>query len=159
MEKKLEKIQTVEAEKQGAAQEQRERTFTQAEVNGLVARESKSAVERLLRSVGIAPEGDYKASLEAFRQWQESKNVEIEKTARQMQKLRQQNAMLSEQLKAFKMGILVEKLERYTKLARVHQVNDSVFINALKLVLKEFGQEAAADDNPTQKLEGQKYIA
>ena len=159
MEKELEKIQTVKAEKQGAAQEQRERTFTQAEVNGLVARESKSAVERLLRSVGIAPEGDYKASLEAFRQWQESKNVEIEKAARQIQKLRQQNAMLSEQLKAFKMGILVEKLERYTKLAGVHQINDSVFINALKLVLKEFGQEAAADDNPTQKSEGQKYIA
>ena len=51
MEKNLENTQTVESEKQ-------ERMFTQAEVNGLVARESKSAVERLLKSVGIAPEGD-----------------------------------------------------------------------------------------------------
>ena len=65
MEQNLDNTQTVESEKQEAAheqQEQRERTFTQTEVNGLVARESKSAVEKLLKSAGIAPEGDYKAS-------------------------------------------------------------------------------------------------
>ena len=83
MEENLEKNQTVKSEKQ----EQRERIFTQTEVNGLVARESKSAVERLLKSVGIAPEGDYKASLEAFRQWRDSKNADIEKATAQMQKL------------------------------------------------------------------------
>lgn len=60
MEQNLDNTQTVESEKQEAAQEQqeqRERTFTQTEVNGLVARESKSAVEKLLKSAGIAARG------------------------------------------------------------------------------------------------------
>ena len=114
MEKNLENTQTVESEKQ-------ERMFTQAEVNGLVARESKSAVERLLKSVGIAPEGDYKASLEAFRQWQ---------------KLQQQNAVLSQQLEALKIGILMEKLDRYTRLAKAYRAEDSTFIDALERMIK-----------------------
>lgn len=132
MEENLEKNQTVKSEKQ----EQRERIFTQTEVNGLVARESKSAVERLLKSVGIAPEGDYKASLEAFRQWRDSKNADIEKATAQMQKLQQQNAVLSRQLDALKIGILMEKLDRYTRLAKVYQA-DNMLIHALKLMIKD----------------------
>ena len=85
MEENLENTQTVESEKQEAAKEQHERTFTQTEVNGLVARESKSAVEKLLKSAGIAPEGDYKASLEAFRQWKESQKTDLENASEQMQ--------------------------------------------------------------------------
>lgn len=129
MEKNLENTQTVESEKQ-------ERVFTQAEVNGLVARESKSAVERLLKSVGIAPEGDYKASLEAFRQWRDSKNAKIEKITAQMQKLQQQNAVLSQQLEALKIGILMEKLDRYTRLAKAYRAEDSTFIDALERMIK-----------------------
>lgn len=45
------------------------KTFTQEEVKGIVARESKSAVEKLLKDAGIAPEGDYKASMKAFKDW------------------------------------------------------------------------------------------
>lgn len=163
MEQNLDNTQTVESEKQEAAheqQEQRERTFTQTEVNGLVARESKSAVEKLLKSAGIAPEGDYKASLEAFRQWQESKNTDIQKATTQMKNLQEQNRALSEQLDALKAGIPVEKLDRYTKLAKAYQTDDTTFINALKLALKDFpvsGQGvAAAGGNPAQKPEGQK---
>lgn len=163
MEENLETTQTVQSEEQEAAQgqqEQRERTFTQAEVNGLVAKESKSAVEKLLKSAGIAPEGDYKASLEAFRQWQESKNTDIQKATTQMQNLQRQNVALSEQLEALKAGIPVEKLDRYTKLAKAYQAEDTSFINALKLALKDFpvsgGGVAAAGGNPAQKPEGQK---
>ena len=136
MQKNLEHTQTVESEKQAAVQEQRERMFTQAEVNSLVARESKSAVERLLKSVGIAPEGDYRASLEAFRQWRDGKNAEIERATAQMQELQQRNAMLSQQLEALKIGILIEKLDRYLRLAKAYQAEDSAFIKALKLVIK-----------------------
>ncbi len=133
MEKNLENTQTVESEKQ----EQPERTFTQAEVNGLVARESKSAVERLLKSVSIAPKGDYKASLEAFRQWRDSKDADIERTTAQMQKLQQQNEMLGRQLEALKTGILVEKLDRYMRLAKAYQAEDSALIGTLERVIKE----------------------
>ena len=133
MEKNLENTQIVESEKQ----EQPERTFTQAEVNGLVARESKSAVERLLKSVGIAPKGDYKASLEAFRQWRDSKDADIERATAQMQKLQQQNEMLGRQLEALKTGILVEKLDRYMRLAKAYQAEDSALIGTLERVIKE----------------------
>lgn len=54
------------------------KTFTQEEVNGIVAKESKSAVEKLLKDAGIAPEGDYKASIKAFKTWQDSQKTEIE---------------------------------------------------------------------------------
>lgn len=137
MQKNLEHTQTVESEKQTAAQEQRERMFTQAEVNSLVARESKSAVERLLKSVGIAPEGDYRASLESFRQWRDGKNADIERATAQMQKLQQQNAALSQQLEALKIGILVEKLDRYLRLAKAYQAEDNALINAIELVITE----------------------
>ncbi len=133
MEKNLENTQTVESEKQ----EQPERTFTQAEVNSLVARESKSAVERLLKSVCIAPKGDYKASLEAFRQWRDSKDADIERATAQMQKLQQQNEMLGRQLEALKTGILVEKLDRYMRLAKAYQAEDSALIGTLERVIKE----------------------
>lgn len=133
MEKNLENTQTVESEKQ----EQPERTFTQAEVNGLVARESKSAVERLLKSAGIASKGDYKASLEAFRQWRDSKDADIERATAQMQKLQQQNEMLGRQLEALKTGILVEKLDRYMRLAKAYQAEDSALIGTLERVIKE----------------------
>ena len=137
MQKNLEHTQTVESEKQTAAQEQRERMFTQAEVNSLVARESKSAVERLLKSVGIAPEGDYRASLESFRQWRDGKNADIERATAQMQKLQQQNAALSQHLEALKIGILVEKLDRYLRLAKAYQAEDNALINAIELVITE----------------------
>lgn len=160
MEENLENTQTVESEKQEAAKEQQERTFTQAEVNGLVARESKSAVEKLLKSAGIAPEGDYKASLEAFRQWKESQKTDLENASEQMQNLQKQNTALNEQLEALKAGVPVDKLDRYTKLAKAYQTEDTSFINALKLALKDFpvsGQGiAAAGGNPAQKPEERK---
>lgn len=160
MEENLENTQTVESEKQEAAKEQHERTFTQTEVNGLVARESKSAVEKLLKSAGIAPEGDYKASLEAFRQWKESQKTDLENASEQMQNLQKQNTALNEQLEALKAGVPVDKLDRYTKLAKAYQTEDTSFINALKLALKDFpvsGQGiAAAGGNPAQKPEEQK---
>lgn len=160
MEENLENTQTVESEKQEAAKEQQERTFTQTEVNGLVARESKSAVEKLLKSAGIAPEGDYKASLEAFRQWKESQKTDLKNASEQMQNLQKQNTALNEQLEALKAGVPVDKLDRYTKLAKAYQTEDTSFINALKLALKDFpvsGQGiAAAGGNPAQKPEEQK---
>lgn len=159
MEENLENTQTVESEKQEAAKEQ-ERTFTQTEVNGLVARESKSAVEKLLKSAGIAPEGDYKASLEAFRQWKESQKTDLENASEKMQNLQKQNTALNEQLEALKAGIPVDKLDRYTKLAKAYQTENTSFINALKLALKDFpvsGQGiAAAGGNPAQKPEERK---
>ena len=78
----------------------------------------------------------YRASLEAFRQWRDGKNAEIERATAQMQELQQRNAMLSQQLEALKIGILIEKLDRYLRLAKAYQAEDSAFIKALKLVIK-----------------------
>jgi len=54
-----------------------------------------------------------------------------------MQKLQQQNEMLGRQLEALKTGILVEKLDRYMRLAKAYQAEDSALIGTLERVIKE----------------------
>lgn len=167
MDENLENTQTVQSEEQEAASEQQERTFTQAEVNRLVTKESRSAVEKLLKGAGIALEGDGKAQLTAFKKWQENQKTDLEKATDGMQTLQakneelaQSNVTLTEQLDALKAGIPADKVERYTKLARAYQTEDTTFINALKLAVKDFpvaeNGVSASGGNPAQKPEEQK---
>src|SRR5690606_15359379 len=94
------------AEQQAEQQQPEEaggKTFTQDDVNNLVAREVKKAQEKRLKQLGIEDFNSAKEGMQRFREWQESQKTEAEKQAEQLQKLQEQSQTLAaenEQLKA-----------------------------------------------------------
>src|SRR5690554_4856496 len=88
---------------QQQAEEAGGKTFTQEDVNNLIAREVKKAQEKLLKQLGIEDFNSAKEGLQRFREWQESQKTEAERQAEQLQKLQEQSKSLAdenEQLKA-----------------------------------------------------------
>lgn len=121
------------------------KTFTQEDVNNLIARESKSAVEKLLKDAGIAAEGDYKASLAAFKGWQDSQKSELEKATGAQATLAKEKAdavaradALERQLTAVGKGIPADKSAKYIKLAEAYMTDKVDFAAALDLAVKDF---------------------
>ncbi|MPW25954.1 hypothetical protein GC105_09140 [Alkalibaculum sp. M08DMB] len=121
------------------------KTFTQDDVNNVVARESKAAVEKLLKEAGIAPEGDYKASMQAFKEWQDSQKTELEKVTGNLTTLEQAKAeaeakatLLEQKFKAVSKGIPADKAHKYIKLAEAYMDDKTDFEKALGLALKDF---------------------
>jgi len=121
------------------------KTFSQEDVNAIVARESKAAVEKLLKEVGIAPEGDYKAAMKAFKQWQDSQKSELEKATGALSAVEKAKAeaeakvsALERQIAAISKGIPADKADKYIKLAEAYVNEKTDFAAALELALKDF---------------------
>lgn len=121
------------------------KTFTQEDVNGIVSKESKAAVEKLLKEAGIASEGDYKAKLKAFKDYQDSQKSALElkdgevKTLQADKELAEAKASnLERQLAAVSNGIPAEKAAKYIKLAEAYVDDKTDFKAALVLALKDF---------------------
>ena len=142
-----EQAQTVPAEgdKQTEQKQEETKTFTQEDVNNVVARESKTAVEKLLKEAGIAPEGDYKASLKAFKDWQDSQKTELTKasenlTAAEAAKATAESKVeeLTQQVLVMSKGIPADKSAQYVKLASAYVKDGVDFAGALDLALKDF---------------------
>lgn len=126
-------------------QTEQEKTFTQQDVNNIVARETKSTVERLLKEAGISDGSDYKRSLTEFKKWQDSQKSELElatekitqaeakatEAEKQMQEMRNQVEALSK-------GIPQNRIAQYIKLAEVYKDDDTEFTDALDKALQEF---------------------
>ena len=145
-----------------------QKTFTQEDVNNVVARESKTAVEKLLKEVGIAPEGDYKASLKAFKDWQDSQKTELTKASENLTAAEAARAAaeskaeeLTQQVLVMSKGIPAEKSAQYVKLASAYIKDGVDFAGALDLALKDFpisnstpGGVPGASGNPANPLTG-----
>mgnify|MGYP000850498392 CR=1 FL=1 len=126
------------------------KTFTQEDVNNLVARESKAAVERLLKEVGIASEGDYKAALKSFKEWQDKQKTDLEKaTSANAALVKERDEALAKvtalerQFAAISKGIPADKAAKYIKLAEAYVTDKVDFAAALDLALKDFPVAAA----------------
>lgn len=124
---------------------QEEKTFTQADVNNLVARESKSAVEKLLKDAGIDHNGDYKSALKAFTDWQDGQKTELQKAQGSVGALQTERdealskvALLERKFEAVSKGIPTEKTDKYIKLAEAYMDDNTDFGKALELALKDF---------------------
>ncbi len=61
------------------AQEQSVKTFTQDEVTGLVAKESKKAQEKIFKSLGFEDIKSAKEGLQQLKEWKDSQKSEAEK--------------------------------------------------------------------------------
>lgn len=149
--------QAAGAEQQAAAET--EKSFTQDDVNNIVTRESRKAVEKLLREAGIASDGDYKAALAQFATWQAQQQTELETAQGDKATLEQEKAEalkkaqeLEYQLAVTKCGIPEDKAEAYTRLAVTYMTDGVEFAEALNQALEAFplpvSQVPGAAGNP-----------
>ncbi len=132
------------------------KTFSQEDVNGLVAKEAKKAQEKLLKQLGIDDFKNAKEGLQKFKEWQDSQKTEAEKQAERLKELEtnytstaEENASLRAQISAMKAGVKSESVEDVVVLAKT-LVNDEVDMDtAIKQVIEkypQFAQEAVTTD-------------
>lgn len=121
------------------------KTFSQEDVNGLVAKEAKKAQEKLFKQLGIDDFKNAKEGLQKFKEWQDSQKTEAEKQAERLKELEQkfnstseENAVLRAQISAMKAGVKAESVEDVVVLART-LVNDEVDLDsAISKVLEKY---------------------
>jgi hypothetical protein len=126
-------------------QQQEMKTFTQEDVNNIVAREVKKTQEKLLKQLGIDDFNSAKEGLQKFREWQESQKTEAQKQAERLQQLEQQfNAVQQEkeslmaQLAAVKAGVHADFVEDVIVLAQ-RLVNEETTIDeAIQKVIEKY---------------------
>ncbi|NRG32912.1 hypothetical protein [Niallia circulans] len=134
------------------------KTFTQEDVNSLVAKEAKKAQEKLLKQLGVEDFNNAKEGLNKFKEWQESQKTEAEKQAERLKELEtnysntsNENATLKAQISAMKAGVLAESVEDVVTLAKT-MVNDDLDMDAAiaKIVEKypHFAQQQEKVDEP-----------
>lgn len=139
---------TQQAESQAQTQQETTapgRTFTQDQVTAIVAKESKQAVEALLKDAGVAPGEDYKASLQAFRDWQDSQKTDLQKAMDKQNELEKERVAaeqkvqaLEQRLMAVSMGIPADRADKYVKLAAAYMDEKTDFAKALQAAVKDF---------------------
>lgn len=149
---------TPQAEPKTADSEPPSKTFTQEDVNSLVAKEAKKAQEKLLKQLGVEDFNNAKEGLTKFKEWQESQKTEAEKQAERLKELEanysntsNENTTLKAQISAMKAGVLAESVEDVVTLAKT-MVNDDLDMDAAiaKIVEKypHFAQQQEQVDDP-----------
>jgi hypothetical protein len=126
-------------------QQQEIKTFTQEDVNNIVAREVKKTQEKLLKQLGIDDFNSAKEGLQKFREWQESQKTEAQKQAERLQQLEQQfNAVQQEkenlmaQLAAVKAGVHADYVEDVIVLAQRLVNEDTTIDEAIQKVIEKY---------------------
>lgn len=122
-------------------------TFTQEQVNGLVTKESRKQMEKLLQEVGLPADGDFKTQMKAFKEWQDSQKSDAEKSAaalleaqKSVETERQKVSAMENRFLAVGKGIPANLAGKYVNLAKEYQSeNENIdFSAALDLALKDF---------------------
>lgn len=136
-----------EQEQQQEQQQQDEKTFTQEELNKIIAKEKKTAQESFLKSVGFEDFKNAKDGIEKFKEWQDSQKTEAQKQAEALEAAnktleteRTEKATLAAQLAAFKAGAKAESLGDVILLAQAKVSDDVTIDDAIKQVLETYPQ-------------------
>lgn len=139
----------------------KDKTFTQADVSNIAAREAKKAREKILKQLGVK---DIKGARSALQQYQEhldSQKTEAEKVAERAKQLEEANGDLTNQVTtleaqvaALKADVDPESLDDVIVLAKA-KVSDDVSIDeAMKDVVEKyphFKKQAQQQDNDSKK--------
>ena len=135
-----------------------EKTFTQEDVNNIVAKEAKKAQEKLLKKLGIDDFDNAKEGLKKFKEWQDSQKTEQEKQqelldnlSKEKESLSSENANLKAQLSALKQGVNADSVEDVVALAE-RLVNDETTIDdAIKQVVEKYPHFAGEQQEENKK--------
>lgn len=128
-------------------QEQPIKTFTQDEVTGLVAKESRRAQEKIFKSLGFEDIKSAKEGLQQLKEWKDSQKSEAEKNSEALAaKEKELEAALSSQrlleakLSALTLGVNAESVDDVITLSN-RLVSDEVSIeDAIGQVLQKYPQ-------------------
>lgn len=134
------------------------RTFSQEEVNGLVAKESKKAQEKIFKSLGFEDIKSAKEGFEKLKAWEDSQKSESEKNAealnakeQELAKALSDNKTLSAQLSALKQGVIADSVDDVIALSE-RLVSDEVSIDdAIKQILTKYPQFGTKQEQDEEK--------
>ena len=151
--------QTVESgDKKVQESTEQARTFSQEEVNGLVAKESKKAQENIFKSLGFEDIKSAKEGFEKLKAWEDSQKSESEKSAealnakeQELAKALSDNKTLSAQLSALKQGVNADSVDDVIALSE-RLVSDEVSIDdAIKQILTKYPQFGTKQEQDEEK--------
>lgn len=145
---------------QGQDDEKQEgRTFTQEDVSNIASKESKSAVEKVLKDLGFDGFDNAKDGVEKFKEYQESQKTEAEKQEGKLKTLSDQlnlsqteNENLKAQMGAYKAGVNPDAVDDVIALAKVQVDDDTDIDTAIAKVVEKyphFKVEAADERDDT----------
>lgn len=134
------------------------KSFSQDDVNNLIARETKKQQEKMLKDLGIEDFKGAKEGLVKLKEFQDAQKTEAEKQAEALKEfetktgsLSSENATLKAQLSALKAGVKAESADDVVALAE-RLVDDETDINAAiaSVVAKypHFAQVAEPEPDP-----------
>lgn len=134
------------------------RTFSQEEVTGLVAKESKKAQEKIFKSLGFEDIKSAKEGFEKLKAWEDSQKSESEKSAealnakeQELAKALSDNKTLSAQLSALKQGVNADSVDDVIALSE-RLVSDEVSIDdAIKQILTKYPQFGTKQEQDEEK--------
>lgn len=128
-------------------EKQGEKTFSQQDVNNLIARETKAATEKLLKSLGLTDFENAKDGISKFKEWQESQLTETEKQANALKEatstletVKGEKESLEMQLAILKNEGNPEFLEDIALLASKYINDETPKEQAVKTVLEKYPQ-------------------
>ena len=151
--------QTVESgDKKVQESTEQARTFSQEEVNGLVAKESKKAQEQIFKSLGFEDIKSAKEGFEKLKAWEDWQKSESEKSAealnakeQELAKALSDNKTLSAQLSALKQGVNADSVDDVIALSE-RLVSDEVSIDdAIQQILTKYPQFGTKQEQDEEK--------
>lgn len=138
-------------------QEPEVKTFTQEDVNGVVAKEVKKAQEKMLKSLGFEDIKGAKDGLQQLKEWQDSQKTESEKQIealaikdKELSEIQAENKTLSAKLSALSQGVNTDSLEDVIALAERLVTDEVSMDDAIGQVLGKYPQFGSAKE-PVEK--------
>lgn len=122
-----------------------DKTFSQDDVNNVVAKETRKAQEKLFKELGIEDFENAREGMEKFREWQESQKTDAEKQSEKLSNLEKsyadktsENETLKAQVNAMKVGVNSESVEDVVTLAKNLVSEDVDMDAAIKQVIEKY---------------------
>lgn len=135
----------VETDDQEDKTDKSEKTFTQEQVNGIVTKESRSAIEKTLKELGFDDFENAKDGVEAYKEWQKSQMSEQERIASELEEIKTEKTTVESQLAdlqaentALKVGVIADSVEDVVALAKVKVSDEKDIETAIKEVVEKY---------------------
>lgn len=135
-----------------------EKTFTQEQVTGIAAKESKAATEKILKDLGITNFDNAKEGMQQFKEWQDSQKTEADKAAERMTELETTASekdgtiqTLQYENAALKADVNLDYLDDVVALAEKRVTDDVSIDDAMKAVMEQYPQFGKVKAEPETK--------
>ena len=134
------------------------KTFTQEEVNGLVAKEAKKAQEKIFKSLGFEDVKSAKEGFEQLREWKDSQKTEAEKQSeaiaekdKQLEAVILENKQLTAKYAALTLGVRSDAVDDVIALSQSKVTDDVTIEDAISEVLAKYPQFGNIPEEPKEE--------